>query len=71
MTEPWVYVEKFTEHLDVTLDSTYRWIDGKRLPVRCRGRLQGLKFSGRNTRVRHVAVDEEQGRSTDEPVGHG
>lgn len=27
MTEPWVSVKQITEHLGVTRDSIYRWID--------------------------------------------
>lgn len=33
MVEAWVSVEQVTEHLGVTRDSIYRWIDRKGLPA--------------------------------------
>jgi len=43
MTEPWVSVEQIAEHLGVTRDSIYRWIDSKHLPAHRVGRLWKFK----------------------------
>lgn len=43
MTEPWVSVEQIAEHLGVTRDSIYRWIDHKGLPAHRVGRLWKFK----------------------------
>lgn len=45
MTEPWLSVEQIAEHLGVTRDSIYRWIDAKRLPAHRVGRLWKFKAS--------------------------
>jgi excisionase family DNA binding protein len=45
MTERWVSVEQIAEHLGVTRDSIYRWIDRKRLPAHRVGRLWKFKAS--------------------------
>ena len=37
--EPWVSVDQIAEHLGVTRDSIYRWIDRKGLPAHRVGRL--------------------------------
>jgi excisionase family DNA binding protein len=34
MIEPWISVERVAEHLDVTRDSIYRWIEAKGFPSR-------------------------------------
>ncbi|AMO94006.1 DNA binding, excisionase family domain protein [Collimonas fungivorans] len=39
MSEPWMSVEQIAEHLGVTRDSIYRWIDRKGLPAHRVGRL--------------------------------
>ena len=33
IAEPWVSVDQIAEHLGVTRDSIYRWIDRKNLPA--------------------------------------
>ena len=38
-TEPWMSVAPIAEHLGVTRNSIYRWIDRKDLPAPCVGRL--------------------------------
>ena len=38
MSERWVSVEQLAEHLGVTRDSIYRWIDRKNLPAHRVGR---------------------------------
>ncbi|MCC6593039.1 MAG: helix-turn-helix domain-containing protein [Xanthomonadales bacterium] len=45
MAEPWVSVEQIAEHLGVTRDSIYRWIDRKGLPAHRVGRLWKFKAS--------------------------
>jgi len=45
MSEPWVSVEQVAEHMDVTRDSIYRWIDRKGLPAHRVGRLWKFKVS--------------------------
>ena len=45
MSEPWVSVEQVSEHMDVTRDSIYRWIDRKGLPAHRVGRLWKFKVS--------------------------
>ena len=44
-TEPRVSVDQIAEHLGVTRDSIYRWIDGKNLPAHRVGRLWKFKVS--------------------------
>ena len=43
--EPWVSVEQITEHLGVTRDSIYRWIDRKSLSAQRTGCLWKFKIS--------------------------
>ena len=45
MSEPWVSVEQIAEHLGVTRDSIYRWINRKGLPAHRVGRLWKFKIS--------------------------
>ena len=45
MNEPWMSVEQVAEHLGVTRDSVYRWIDAKNLPAHKIGRLWKFKIS--------------------------
>ena len=45
MTEPWVSVDDVTQHLGVTKDSVYRWIERKGLPARKVGKLWKFKLS--------------------------
>ena len=40
--DPWVAVGQVADHLDVTKDTVYRWIDQEGLPARKVGRL--LRF---------------------------
>ena len=44
-TEPWVSVEEIAQHLGVTKDSVYRWIEHKALPAHRIGRLWKFKVS--------------------------
>ena len=43
--EPWVSVDQIAEHLGVTRDSIYRWIDRKGLPAHRVGRLWKFQVS--------------------------
>ena len=43
--EPWVSVDQIAEHLGVTRDSIYRWIDRKNLPAHRVGRLWKFQVS--------------------------
>lgn len=52
MTEPWVSVEQIAEHLGVTRDSIYRWIDSKHLPAHRVGRLWKFEAPDVGDRVR-------------------
>ncbi|AVS73357.1 helix-turn-helix domain-containing protein [Paracidovorax cattleyae] len=61
MTEPWVSVEQVAEHLGVTRDSIYRWIDSKRLPAHRVGRLWKFKLSDVDEWVRAGGADDTTG----------
>ena len=50
--ERWVTVEEVADHLGVTKDSIYRWIDGKRFPAQRVGRLFRFKLSEVDSWVR-------------------
>lgn len=59
MTEPWVSVDQIAEHLGVTRDSIYRWIERKGLPAHRVGRLWKFKISEVDEWVRAGGADEE------------
>lgn len=59
MTEPWVSVEQLAEHLGVTRDSIYRWIDRKALPAHRIGRLWKFKISEVDDWVRRGGAQED------------
>jgi excisionase family DNA binding protein len=56
--EPWASVEQLTEHLGVTRDTIYRWIDNKSLPAHRIGRLWKFKLSEVDAWVRSGGLDE-------------
>lgn len=56
--EPWVSVDQIAEHLGVTRDSIYRWIDRKGLPAHRVGRLWKFKVSEVDDWVRAGGADE-------------
>ncbi|MCC6592447.1 MAG: helix-turn-helix domain-containing protein [Xanthomonadales bacterium] len=60
MTEPWVSVEQIAEHLGVTRDSIYRWIDRKGLPAHRVGRLWKFKASEVDDWVRAGGANEDR-----------
>ncbi|MBB2777962.1 UNVERIFIED_ORG: excisionase family DNA binding protein [Comamonas terrigena] len=57
--EPWVSVDQIAEHLGVTRDSIYRWIDRKALPAHRVGRLWKFKVSEVDDWVRVGGADEQ------------
>lgn len=63
MSEPWVSVEQIAEHLGVTRDSIYRWIDSKGLPAHRIGRLWKFKISEVDDWVRTGGADERKGQT--------
>jgi len=65
MNEPWISVEQIAEHLGVTRDSIYRWIDAKGLPAHKIGRLWKFKVSEVDDWVRHGEVRDDDARKTD------
>lgn len=63
MTEPWLSVEQIAEHLGVTRDSIYRWIERKGLPAHRVGRLWKFKASEVDEWVRAGGSDEVESQS--------
>lgn len=57
-TEPWVSVDDLAQHLGVTKDSVYRWIDRKGLPARKVGKLWKFKLSEVDAWVRKGAAGQ-------------
>jgi excisionase family DNA binding protein len=57
-TEPWVSVDDLAQHLGVTKDSVYRWIDRKGLPARKVGKLWKVKLSEVDEWVRMGAAGQ-------------
>jgi len=43
--EPWVSLDEIAEHLGVSRDTVYRWIDHRKMPAHKAGRLWKLKVS--------------------------
>lgn len=62
--EPWVSVDQIAEHLGVTRDSIYRWIDSKGLPAHRVGRLWKFQVSEVDDWVRADGADEHSNHST-------
>lgn len=58
MTEPWVSVDDLAQHLGVTKDSVYRWIERKGLPARKIGKLWKFKLSEVDEWVRRGAASQ-------------
>lgn len=65
MSEPWISVEQMAEHLGVTRDSIYRWIDTKGLPAHKIGRLWKFKISEVDDWVRHGGASDDDARKRD------
>lgn len=58
--ESWVSVDQIAEHLGVTRDSIYRWIERKGLPAHRVGRLWKFKMSAVDDWVRAGGADENK-----------
>ena len=65
MSEPWVSVEQIAEHLGVTRDSIYRWIDSKGLPAHRIGRLWKFKISAADNWVQAAGADDRKDHAGD------
>ncbi|MDP2027388.1 helix-turn-helix domain-containing protein [Sulfuriferula sp.] len=65
MNEPWISVEQIAEHLGVTRDSIYRWIDAKGLPAHKIGRLWKFKISEVDDWVRRDGARDADARKPD------
>lgn len=63
-TELWVSVDQIAEHLGVTRDSIYRWIDSKGLPAHRIGRLWKFQVSEVADWVRAGGADENSNHPT-------
>ena len=68
MNEPWVSVEQVAEHLGVTRDSIYRWIESKGLPAHKIGRLRKFKASEVDDWVRRSGAHDNDARKPDGTV---
>ncbi|MEF8719293.1 MAG: helix-turn-helix domain-containing protein [Candidatus Accumulibacter necessarius] len=62
--EPWVSVDQIAEHLGVTRDSIYRWIERKGLPAHRVGRLWKFKVSAVDQWVLSGGADESKKEQT-------
>ncbi len=63
--ERWVDVEAVADHLGVTKDTVYRWIDKKDLPAHRVGRLLRFKLSEIDDWVR-LGTGEEESKDQEE-----
>jgi excisionase family DNA binding protein len=66
MSESWISVEQIAEHLGVTRDSIYRWIDRKGLPAHRVGRLWKFQRAEVDEWVRAGGADENIERRREE-----
>ncbi|PJC99806.1 DNA-binding protein [Janthinobacterium sp. BJB1] len=66
MSESWISVEQIAEHLGVTRDSIYRWIDRKGLPAHRVGRLWKFQRAEVDEWVRAGGADENIERRHEE-----
>ena len=65
LSETWISVEQIAEHLGVTQDSIYRWIDAKGLPAHKIGRLWKFKVSEVDGWVRREGARDDDVRKRD------
>jgi len=63
--EPWVSVDQIADHLGVTRDSIYRWIDRKGLPAHRVGRLWKCQRSEVDDWVRAGGADESRNQQAE------
>ena len=66
MIEPWVSVDHLAQHLGVTKDSIYRWIERKGLPARKIGKLWKFKLSEVDEWVRTGAANRPAADEVDQ-----
>ncbi len=59
MTERWLSVDEIAEHLGVSRDTIYNWINGKSMPAHQIGRLWKFKVSEVDEWVRTSSVNGE------------
>ncbi|NMM63084.1 helix-turn-helix domain-containing protein [Clostridium sp. P21] len=45
VTERWLSLEEIAEHLGISKDTVYRWINNKKMPAHKMGRLWKFKIS--------------------------
>jgi len=62
-TEPWVSVDVAANHLGVTKDSVYRWIEAKGLPAHRVGKLWKFKLSDVDAWVRAERASDVRSRA--------
>jgi len=59
--EPWVSLDEIAQHLSVSRDTVYRWIDNRGLPAHKVGRLWKFQVSEVNEWVRAGQAAEGSG----------
>jgi excisionase family DNA binding protein len=64
--EPWVSLEDVVQHLSVSRDTVYRWIDDRGLPAHKVGRLWKFKVSEIDDWVRAGQAAEGSGQKDEE-----
>jgi len=68
-TEPWVSVEDVANHLGITRESVYRWIDRKGLPAHKVGRLWKFHLSDVDAWVKAGGTESPGNESEPAPPG--
>ena len=63
MPESWVSVDEVAQHLGVSKDTIYRWIDTRGLPASKVGRLWKCKLTEVDAWVRDGGAAEDRGES--------
>ena len=58
-TEPWVTLQDVCEHLKISEDTIYRWMDKRGLPAHRIGRVWRFKLSEVDDWVRDGAGDDD------------
>jgi len=63
--EPWVSLDEIVQHLSVSRDTVYRWIDSRGLPAHKVGRLWKFKVSEVDEWVRAGQAGENMEKDSD------
>jgi len=58
--EPWVSLDEVAQHLSVSRDTIYRWIDDRGMPAHKVGRLWKFKISEVDEWVRAGKADDSE-----------